>query len=178
MNRPFHALTAAGMLAHHGYELAAGVGLVGQHKMGLAGSSSLWGGLVPPWLLTAERGSSRWSPLLGFGVGASLAGVAVHYMLWPWELRRGLPTLTEAEALKQEQLPAYNAVLWFWGLTALLAVFRETPRSGLKWVLLGLLTIPLMRTSATEGFEWLREQARTNPAWWNRAHAEREGDEA
>ena len=47
MKRLFHALTAVGMLAHHLFELVAGVGLVFQPQLGLRGSSALWDGTLP-----------------------------------------------------------------------------------------------------------------------------------
>ena len=129
MKRLFHALTAVGMLAHHVFELAAGVGLVFQPQ--------------------------------------------VHFLIWPWEVRRGLPVLTEAEGFRKEQLPAYNAVLYAWAVAGLLAILIETPRGAKKWAAAGFLATLPARASARHHFVWLREQARSNPAWWNRAIAEK-----
>lgn len=178
MRRPFHALSAVGMLAHHAFELAAGVGLVFQPQLGLRGSSALWSVTLPAWLVAADRGSSRWDPPLAFLAGASIGGIIVHFWLWPWEVRRSLPVLTEAEGLRREQLPAYNAVLYAWAGAGLLAVLLETPRDAKKWAVAGLVTALPARASARHHFAWVREQAQTNPAWWNRAIAEEARDEA
>lgn len=169
MKRPLNALTSLGTAAHHVFELAAGVGLVWQPQLGLRGASGLWGAGLPAWFALAARGSDRWNRLLAFLAGLSLGGVAIHYSLWPWELRRGVPTLTEAEGLRAEQLPAYNALLLGWGLVALAAIRREPPRGARKWAVAGTLAALPMRTSAIHHFEWIREQARSNPAWWNRS---------
>ena len=172
MKRLFHALTAVGMLAHHLFELVAGVGLVFQPQLGLRGSSALWGGTLPAWFVVAARGSSRWNSPLAFLAGASVGATVVHFLLWPWEVRRGLPVLTEAEGFRKEQLPAYNAVLYAWAVAGLLAILIETPRGAKKWAATGFLATLPARASARHHFVWLREQARTNPAWWNRALAE------
>lgn len=169
MKRPFHVATAAGMFAHHAFELAAGVGLVYQPQLGLRGASALWGAALPGWAVAAARGSEKWDAPLALLAGASVAACALHYMLWPWEFRRGLPTLTEAEGLKPGQLPAYNAVLWLWAVAAATALLRETPRGAGKWAVVGFLATLPQKASAKKHFEWLREEARANPAWWNRA---------
>jgi hypothetical protein len=49
VNRPLHGLTSAGAIAHHGFELGAGVGLVFQPDLGLAGAGALWGIGLPGW---------------------------------------------------------------------------------------------------------------------------------
>ncbi len=177
VKRPFHALTSLGMLAHHVFELAVGVGLVYQPKLGLVGSAALWGGTIPTWSLAAARGSSRWDAPLAFLAGSSVGGTVLHFALWPWEVRRGLPLLTEAEGFKPEQLPAYNAVLYVWALAALLATLKETPRGTRKWAAAGFLAALTQRSSAQAHFVWVREQARTNPAWWNRAVVEKARDD-
>ena len=168
-SRPLHAATAVGATLHHGFELAAGVGLVFQPYLGLAGASAMWGTLFPAWLVVSMRGSRRWDPMLAFAAGMSLGAAVLHFSLWPWSVRRGLPWLREAEGLRPEHLPAYNAVLYGWASLAAAALAFETPRRSRVWALAGFAaTFPLRRT-ARDHFRWIREEARTNPAWWNRA---------
>ena len=100
--------------------------------------------------------------------GTGLGGMAVHFTLWPWAVRRGVPVLTEAEGLSDRQLPAYNAILWCWALASIGALLREVPKGSRRWFVLGVLNALPLRASAKHHFRWASEQARTNPAWWNR----------
>lgn len=168
MKRPFHALTTVGTAAHHTFELGAGVGLVFQPELGLPGSLALWGTALPMNLVRAKNGSERSDGLLAFSAGAALGGVSVHYMLWPWEWRRGLPWLTEAEGLSPKQIPFYNALLYAWAASALAALARETPPRARKWAALGVALTVVFRHSARYHFKWVNEQAKVNPRWWNR----------
>src|SRR5436190_14220419 len=167
VRRPFHTLTCVGTFAHHTFELAAGVGLVFQPYLGLAGAGALWGLTLPAWFAASATGSSRWERPLAFLAGLSVGGSAVHFTLWPWTAQRGPPLLTEAEGLRPELLPAYNAVLYAWGLSALAALALETPRGVRRWGAAGMLAAVPLRFSARHHFRWLVEQARSNPAWWN-----------
>jgi hypothetical protein len=169
MRRPLHTLTALATVAHHGYELLSGVGLVFQPYLGMPGAAALWSGTLPAWAWVAARGSHRWDRPLAYAAGMAVGGAAMHYLLWPWEIRRGLPTLIEAEGLRPEQLPAYNVILWGWAASALGALVRETPRGARRWALAGVLTALPLRRSAIHHFRWIREEAIANPAWWNRA---------
>jgi hypothetical protein len=158
--------------AHHGLELATGVGLVLQPELGLAGSGAFWGAQLPAWVALAARGSGRWDRLLAVWSGTALAGAAVHFTMWP--LRRGplgLPVLAEAEGLDGATLALYNSILYAWGAAAAFSIVRDIPRRHRRWALLGLATVPLQRVSAARHFAWLGDQARTAPAWWNRAGA-------
>ena len=169
MRRPVHALTFVGALAHHAFELSRGVGLVFQPELGLTGASTLWGIVFPGSILVSARGSSRWDRLLAFAVGANLAAALLHFTLWPWEIRRGLPTLVDAEGLGLKDLPAYNTILYLWSIAAVAALAVEVPRARRGTAVMGFLfTIPLRR-HARYHFEWVAQQARENPAWWNRA---------
>jgi len=168
VRRPFTALTAVGTAAHHGFELNAGVGLVFQPYLGLAGSSAYWATSLPLLFWAAARGDVRFDKPLAFASGAALGGMSVHYTIWPWRLRAGLPWLTEAEGLSRGQLPAYNAILLLWALASALAFLRETPKGARRWFVLGVFTALPFRVSAKHHFAWATEQARTNPAWWNR----------
>lgn len=168
MKRPFTFWAGVGTAAHHGFELNAGVGLVFQPYLGLPGSIAYWATNLPFLMWAAARGGERYDKPLAFASGAALGGMSVHYTIWPWRMRAGLPWLTEAEGLSTEQLPAYNAILLLWALASILALARETPKGMRRWFLLGAVTALPLRASATHHFKWASEQARTNPAWWNR----------
>jgi hypothetical protein len=170
IRRPFSVLSALGTAAHHGYELGSGVGLVLQPEVGLTGSLALWGLQLPVWTAGAAKGGRRWDKTLALWAGAGLAGALVHYVMWPWRRTRlGLPALTAAEGLSATQLPVYNGILWAWSAASALALALEVPRGARRWAMAGLLTMPIMRLSARHHFEWIRRQAATDPAWWNRA---------
>ena len=168
MRRPLTALTALGAAAHHTYELGSGVGLVWQPQMGLPGSLAFWSVNLPALAWAAARAPERFDKPLAFAAGTGLGGMAVHFTLWPWEVRGGVPVLTEAEGLSTAQLPAYNAILWAWAVACALAFARETPKGARRWFAVGLLNGIPLRMSAKHHFAWASEQARSNPAWWNR----------
>lgn len=112
IERPFALGAALGTAAHHGFELASGLGLVWQPQIGLPGAATLWSVQILSWAGLAARGSRRTDPVLAAFSGASLAGVAVHYLLWPSQPGQcGLPVLIEAEGLSPWQMPSYNAML-------------------------------------------------------------------
>jgi hypothetical protein len=169
MRRPLHALTFVGALAHHAFELSRGVGLVFQPELGLIGASTFWGIVFPCSILISARRSSRWDRLLAFSVGANLAAALLHFTLWPWDMRKGLPTLVDAEGLEPQDLPAYNAILHLWSIAAIAAIAVEVPRGLRGTALAGFLFTTPFRRHARNHFEWIAEQARENPAWWNRA---------
>ena len=116
IRRPWTMATAGLTAAHHGFELSSGVGLVLQPELGLRFAGALWGTAIPAWIRLAAKGDqTRWDPLLAAWSGASLAGVVVHFSLWPWRHNRlGIPVLTEAEGLSSSSLPAYDALLYAW----------------------------------------------------------------
>lgn len=173
--RSLHVGPALGTLAHHGVELAAGVGLVFQPYLGLSGSLALWGAALPAWVaVVAAPQRLRWrEPLLAVLAGTSLAGALIHFVLWPLGRRRGLPVLLEAEGLPGELMPAYNAILYGWALAAVVALAFGTPRGRRRWALVGMASWLPLRASARHHFRWLREAARQQPAWWNRAVRDR-----
>ena len=168
VRRPWTTLTATGTAAHHGFELLNGIGLVWQPELGLAGSGALWTTHVPFWLVLAQRGGKRFERLLAVMSGISFGGVVVHFLIWPWRrTRAGLPVLIDAEGMPSSKLPAYNAILYLWGIASVLSLRELTPRAR-PWALLGLVALPILRRSAMHHFSWLHDQAATNPAWWNR----------
>jgi len=162
-------MTCVATAAHHLFELGAGTGLVFQPYIGLGGAAILWSAALPGWLAAAARGSSRWDRPLAFLAGLSIGGAAVHFTLWPVEMRRGVPVLAQAEGLRPEQLPAYNAVLYAWAIAAAAALALETPPRARRGALAGALAAVPLRSSARHHFTWINEQAVVNPAWWNRA---------
>ena len=173
MRRPWTTATAVLTAAHHGFELSSGVGLVLQPELGLGFAGALWGSAIPAWIRVATRGDDkRWEPFLAAWSGAALAGVVVHFSLWPWRLNRlGLPVLTEAEGLPASSLPAYNTLLHVWAIVSALSIIREVQPGSRRWALIGLATVPLLRRSAQHHFSWLKREALTNPAGWNRGAA-------
>ena len=168
--RPFAAGSVLGALAHHGFETRAGVGLVFEPELGRRGAIALWGALFPAMLLSAARPGRRNERLSAINAGIGAAGVAVHFAAWPWSLHRGVPMLDEAEGLTEAQLPAYNAVLWFWLATSVLSLAREAgPGSRRLGLVAGAINFPILLASAHHHFKWAREQAELEPERWSPA---------
>jgi hypothetical protein len=149
-------------------ELAAGVGLVFQPQLGLKGAAALWLAVFPAALIGARRGSGRWSGPLACTAGASLAATLIHYTLWPWRIRGGVPWLEDAEGLSDRLLPWYNALLVLWFAAAAGAVAAEVPREQRAWAVAGFLSALPFRRSARHHFIWIHEQSKRRPSWWNR----------
>jgi hypothetical protein len=166
--RPFTVLTALGTAAHHTFEVRAGVGLVFEPFIGRRGAQALWATGLPAWAAAAWLGEGeaieKW---LALNNGAGLAGGIVHFVAWPWELRRGIPQLVEAEGMTPEQLPAYNRVLQLWVLAGALALALEIPRHTRRWAFAGLLLGEPLRRSAIHHFRWAHEQAEREPERWS-----------
>lgn len=157
------------MVAHHGFELGSGVGLVFQPELGLGGASLLWGAIVAGEVLLNQVDGRSGGRFRSAAAGLALAGVLVHYMLWPWELRRGLPRLQAAEGLRSEQLRTYDAILLGWGAAAAMAVLFDGEPGQRRWAVAGLAATPLLIGSARHHFRWVSRKAVETPAWWNRA---------
>ena len=171
VSRPLSLLAVAGTAAHHSFELGNGVGLVWQPELGLGRAGTFWAVELGLWSWLAARGGKRWDPVLAMLAGSGLAGVVVHFTLWPWKWNRfGIPVLTEAEGLPPSRLPAYNAILGVWGLASILSLLELTPNRR-RWALTGLAALPVLRLSARHHFNWALAQAEENPAWWNRGFA-------
>lgn len=166
---------AGGLTVHHGFELFAGAGLMFQRELGLRVAAAGWASVVPLLARIGWRGAPRWDAVLAFATGANLAAAAVHYTLWPWHLWPskycGVPVLTSAEGLAHGHLPVYNAILLGWGGAAIGTSCGI--RAGSRvWALLGFVLALPLRRQARHHFEWICQQARIRPAWWNRALAE------
>jgi hypothetical protein len=169
LRRPFAGASTLGLLAHNAFETRAGVGLVFEPQLGRRGAYGLWSVLIPLGLLATAR-DGRWAERLSaFNAGIGAAGVAVHFKAWPWSLHGGLPMLDEAEGLREDQLPAYNSVLWVWGIASALSLLTETPRNSRRFAIAGLLNFPILLASAQHHFRWAREQAKLEPERWSAA---------
>jgi hypothetical protein len=170
IRRPFALGATLGAVAHHGFETRAGVGLVFEPELGRRGAIALWGALFPAMALAALRAGETSERLSAINSGIGAAGVAVHFAAWPWTLHGGLPMLDEAEGLTEEQLPAYNAVLWFWGICSILSLAIEGgPKARRQGLIAAALNFPALLLSARHHFRWAREQARLEPERWSPA---------
>jgi hypothetical protein len=169
LRRPFAAGSTLGLLAHHTFETRAGVGLVFEPQLGRRGAITLWGTYFPLMLFAAMRDDVATQRLAAFNAGIGVAGVAVHFKAWPWSLHRGIPMLDEAEGLREDQLPAYNSVLWAWMVCSALSLLTETSSGSRRFALAGLLSFPISLASARHHFRWAREQARLEPERWSPA---------
>lgn len=170
--RPRRLLAAGstlGLLAHNAFETRAGVGLVFEPFIGRRGAVAMWTAYFPLVLGAAASEGENARRLSAFGAGIGVAGVAVHFKAWPWSLHGGLPMLDEAEGLREDQLPAYNAVLWAWGISSVLSLLTETKRGSRGFALAGLLNFPILLASADHHFRWAREQAKREPERWSAA---------
>lgn len=172
--RSLHLGAVAGTAAHHGFELAAGVGLVFQPYLGLPGATAAWCVALPTWTWLALKGDGRHDRPLAVLAGVSLAGALLHFKMWPVGWRRlggrlALPVLVEAEGLSPSQLSKYNAILYAWTGASLAALVGGTPKGRRRFALLGLAAGVPLSASARHHFDWLGVEARERPAWWNRA---------
>ena len=168
MRRRLHAAAFLCAAAHNAFELGCGVGLMFQPELGLGTASAMWSAVFPAALAGASCGGPGCDAPLAAVLGMNLAAAAVHYTLWPWRLRRGVPLLTAAEGLGDEQLPAYNAILLSWSAAGLLALAVEVSGGRRRWAAAGFLLALPLRRHARRHFAWIRGQSRANPAWWNR----------
>jgi hypothetical protein len=166
--KPLNALATLGTAAHNGFERWAGVGVVLEPWLGRRSTNVLWSVVLPFGFVRAFTGSEREDPLLAFNAGIAIAGMAVHFVNWPWSLRwRVVPWLDEAEGLTPAQMPYYNAILWTWLLAGAGSALLETRREHAKYVLVGVATGPLLLASARHHFAWARDQARRDPERWS-----------
>ncbi len=165
--------SALGLLAHNAFETRAGVGLVFEPFLGRRGAVALWSIYFPAMLAAAASDGENARRLSAFSAGIGVAGVAVHFKAWPWSLHGGLPMLDEAEGLSEDQLPAYNAVLWFWLLCSALGLPAANRPGARRFALFGLLNFPVLLASARHHFDWAREQARLEPERWSPALRDR-----
>jgi hypothetical protein len=169
LRRLFAAGSALGLFAHNAFETRAGVGLVFEPFIGRRGAVALWSAYFPLMLAAAGRDDEVARRLTAFSAGIGVAGVAVHFAAWPWSLHGGLPMLDEAEGLSEEQLPAYNSVLWFWLACSALSLPAANRPGARRFAVAGLLNFPILLASAKHHFRWAREQAELEPERWSPA---------
>jgi hypothetical protein len=170
MARTGHLLAGAATTTHQVLELALGTGIIGQAQAGFPGALAASTLMDVSWIAAARRDHPP-ERLLAFGAGVAIATPLLHFTLFPWETRRGLPVLTEAEGLPESVMPLYNAVLYAWAGAGLLAALRDTPRRHRPWVLAGAAAVVGIRPTAQRHFAWMEQEAQRNPRWWNRAWA-------
>lgn len=152
--------------AHQTIELALGTGVIGQSAVGLvpavAASTVLDGG----WVVLAGR--RRSDPVLAFLAGIGIGVPVLHFFLWPWKWR-GVPVLTEAEGLPPRAMPLYNAILYGWAASAILALLFETPKGQRRIALSAIAAVFASRKTVERHFQWMAEESARNRQWWNRA---------
>jgi hypothetical protein len=168
--RTGHLLAGSATTAHQALELALGTGIIGQAQAGFPGALAVSTLMDVGWITAALRENPP-ERALAFGAGVAIATPVLHFTLWPWQVRRGVPVLTEAEGLPESVMPVYNAVLYGWTCAGLLAAIRDTPRRHRLWVAAGLVAVVLFRPVAQQHFRWMAIEAGRNPRWWNRSWA-------
>ena len=153
--------------AHQLFELCAGSGVIGQRRVGLPGAATLSIVVDAGWLAMALA-DRRWDRALAVGAGTAMAAPVLHYTLFPWRLRFGLPVLEEAEGLEGWPLAGYVALLYAWGISGVVAA-GQLPRGARRWTLAGVGLTVGFRQLAFAQLVWIRAEAAHNPRWWNRA---------
>ncbi|RXW33557.1 hypothetical protein [Propioniciclava flava] len=158
MKKPLHVLTLAAIIAHHGIEAAAGIGVPGEPYIGRRRATFLWTAVFAGNAYALTRKSRELGLLTAFANGAYQALALQHYIDWPWRLRKGVPIIQEAEELPERWLPAYNtALLVATGLSSV-ACLREQGPGARRAHLLGLVTLPWQLASARRHQQWLQAQ--------------------
>ncbi len=109
---------------------------MGMRRPGLPAAATLSTLADAGWVAIALA-DRRWDPTLALGPGTAMAAPALHYTLFPWRVRFGLPVLEEAEGLEGLPLAGYVALLYVWGLSGVVAT-RQLPRSSRRWTLAGM----------------------------------------
>lgn len=168
MARIGHVLAGAGTTTHQALELALGTGIIGQAQSSFGGALAASTVMDASWLYAATRKNPP-ERLLAFGAGVAIMTPLLHFTLFPWKVRRGVPVLTEAEGLPASVMPLYNAVLYAWAGGGVLAAVRDTPRRARPWVLAGIAFVIAIRPVAQRHFAWMEVEAQRNPKWWNRS---------
>ncbi len=168
-----HELVCAVTAAHYLFEVGGGSGLFLQRHLGLGGAGAFWTSLLSSWLTLAHRG--RAPKLLATAAGSALGTVVLHFDVWPWSVRRGLPLLEQAEGFSPSWVPSYNALLYAWSAASVAAIALDSPRGARRWALVGFLVTMPSKREALRHYAWVQEQAWVRPAWWNRSGRRRPG---
>lgn len=168
--RPITRLATGGLAAHVFFELGAGVGMPFASVLGPVPAAALWAvGTRSVWRAAATRLASS-DHSLAIVNGVALAAVIAHLAGWPARRTRlGLPWLEDCEGLGPELMPIYDPILYFSGLTALIALVTENRSAPRRVPLLLAATLSPVLMAAQHGeFRRLRRLACTRPGWWNR----------
>jgi hypothetical protein len=163
-------LATVGVAAHVFFELAAGVGMPFASVLGPVPAAALWAvGTGGVCRVAATRPPSSDSAL-AFINGVSLAAVIAHLTAWPSRRTRlGLPWLEDCEGLGRELMPIYNPIIYFSGVTALIALAVENRTAPRRLpLLLGIGLVPVLVRAQHGEFRRLQQRARSRPGWWNR----------
>lgn len=168
MARLSHFTAGAMTAVHQTVELALGTGVIGQAQVGFPAAVALSSVFDGTWMAASLR---RRPPqrLLATTAGVAVGVPFIHFTLWPWSVKRGLPLLTEAEGLPRSSMGLYNAVLYLWAVAGMVASLRDTPRRMRPWAIVGFLAVIGFRPVAKQHFQWIAQEAQRNPQWWNRA---------
>ena len=162
------SLPAAFTAGHQLVELGGGSGVIGQRHVGLVPAACLSLATDVVWLAAALEDRGRWEGALAVGAGAALAAPVLHYTLFPWRLRFGVPVLVEAEGLLGGPLLGYVVLLYGWCGSGLLAT-TGVPWGRRRWVLLGVGLAVAFRQLAADHARWIARESARRPRWWNRA---------
>ncbi|MFG2056816.1 hypothetical protein ACGFI9_22610 [Micromonospora sp. NPDC048930] len=166
--RPLTRLTVVSLAGHVAFELGAGVGMPLASVIGPYAAAGFWT-LVTGGVLAASTGDESADPLLAAANGFGVAAISAHLLGWPTRrTRTGLPWLEDCEGLGPTLMPFYNPILYFSGVTGLLAIAGEnrTARRYLPIAMLGL--VPGLIAFQHWEHRRLRRLAQTRPGWWNR----------
>ena len=170
MTRKAHLAAGLSTTTHQVLELALGTGIIGQAQAGFPGALAASTVMDTAWIVAA-RSKRPPERLLAFGAGVAIMTPLLHFTLFPWKAKRGIPVLTEAEGLPQSVMPLYNAILYVWAGAGVLAALRDTPRRYLPLVVAGIVAVIGIRPTAKQHFAWMEVEAKRNPKWWNRSWA-------
>ncbi|MEU4482906.1 hypothetical protein AB0F68_33370 [Micromonospora sp. NPDC023966] len=156
------------MAAHVFFELAAGVGMPLASVIGPYRAATVWGLCTTGVWRTAGSTSPSADRLLAAANGFGLAAVIAHLAGWPSRTRFGVPWLQDCEGLGPDLMRYYNPIIYFSGLTCLLAILRENRAApaGLPALMLGL--VPALVIMQHAEHRRLKAQARLHRSWWNR----------
>lgn len=157
--------------AHQALELGFGSGIIGQRHVGLAPAVAL-AVLADAGEVALALDRRRWDRTLAIAAGTAVAAPALHFTLFPWRLRFGVPVLDEAEGLHGGRLTVYVVVLYAWGAAGAAAAFAIPPGRR-RWMFAGVAAAAGFRRLAVEHLRWIADEAHRNPQWWNRAWQER-----
>lgn len=138
MNSRQARLALPGVLtaAHQALELGFGSGIIGQRHVGLAPAVAL-AVLADAGEVTLALDRPRWGRILAMAAGTAVAASALHFTLFPWRLRFGVPVLAEGEGLHDGRLAAYVVVLYAWGAAGAAAAFAIPPGRR-RWTFAGV----------------------------------------